>query len=55
MPFGRYNRHLLDLIMAGRATPSFIVFHELPLSAAADAYDKLDRRVDRCTKVLMHP
>ena len=30
----RYNRQLRDLIMAGRAKPSFVVSHELPLDQA---------------------
>ncbi len=51
----RYNRQLRDLIIAGRATPSFLVSHELPLSEAVDAYDKFDNRVDGYTKVLLHP
>ncbi|MBM0277169.1 glutathione-independent formaldehyde dehydrogenase [Micromonospora tarensis] len=54
-PVKRYNRQLRDLIIRGRATPSFIVSHELPLSAAATAYDRFDRRVDGYTKVLLHP
>ena len=54
-PVKRYNRQLRDLIMTGRATPSFIVSHEVPLSQAPDAYDKFDRRVDGYTKVLLKP
>jgi glutathione-independent formaldehyde dehydrogenase len=54
-PVARYNRHLRDLIVAGRASPSFIVSHELPLSEAAEGYDKFDKRVDGYTKVLLHP
>ena len=33
-PVKRYNEQLRDLIMAGRATPSLIVSHELPLIEA---------------------
>ena len=54
-PVARYNRHLRDLIIDGRATPSFIVSHEVPLDEAADAYDRFDKRVDGYTKVLLHP
>jgi len=54
-PVKRYNEKLRDLIIAGRATPSAVVSHELPLSAAADAYDKFDKRVDGYTKVILHP
>ena len=43
------------LIIAGQATPSLIVSHELPLTAAPEAYDKFDRRIDGYTKVLLHP
>ncbi|KDQ61902.1 hypothetical protein JAAARDRAFT_31385 [Jaapia argillacea MUCL 33604] len=50
-----YNRYLRDLIVAGRAKPSFVVSHEVSLDDAADAYDKFDRRVDGYTKVLLHP
>jgi len=54
-PVKRYNRQLRDLIITGRATPSFIVSHEIPLDEAPDAYDKFDRRVDGYTKVLLKP
>ncbi len=54
-PVKRYNRQLRDLILTGRAKPSFIVSHEVTLDEAPDAYDKFDRRVDGYTKVLMHP
>jgi glutathione-independent formaldehyde dehydrogenase len=50
-----YNRQLRDLIVAGRAKPSFIVSHELPLAQAPDAYEKFDKRVDGYTKVILHP
>jgi threonine dehydrogenase-like Zn-dependent dehydrogenase len=51
----KYNRYLRDLIVSGRAVPSQIVSHELPLSEAPDAYDKFDKRVDGYTKVLLKP
>lgn len=54
-PVKRYNRQLRDLILTGRATPSFIVSHEVPLTDAPDAYDKFDRRVEGYTKVLLKP
>nr|GAT48219.1 glutathione-independent formaldehyde dehydrogenase [Mycena chlorophos] len=50
-----YNRYLRDLIISGRAKPSFVVSHNVSLDDAADAYDKFDRRVDGYTKVLLHP
>ncbi len=51
----RYNAQLRDLIIAGRAKPSFVVSHELPLAAAPDAYEKFDKRIDGYTKVVLHP
>lgn len=50
-----YNRYLRDLIISGRAKPSFVVSHNLPLSEAPGAYEKFDKRVDGYTKVLLHP
>ncbi|WP_027942032.1 glutathione-independent formaldehyde dehydrogenase [Amycolatopsis taiwanensis] len=54
-PVKRYNRHLRDLIIAGRANPAFLVSHELGLDQAVEGYDKFDRREDGWTKVLLHP
>ena len=54
-PVKRYNRELRDLIIAGRATPSFIVSHELPLDDAVRGYDQFDKRIEGWTKVLLHP
>jgi glutathione-independent formaldehyde dehydrogenase len=54
-PVKRYNRELRDLIVAGKARPSFIVSHELPLAEAPTGYEKFDRREDGWTKVLLHP
>ncbi len=51
----RYNRYLRGLIVVGRAVPSQIVSHELPLSEAPDAYDKFDKRVDGYTKIVLKP
>lgn len=50
-----YNRHLRDLIAAGRAKPSFLVSHRLPLAEAPDAYNHFDRRDDGWTKVILKP
>lgn len=50
-----YNRYLRDLIVAGKAKPSFVVSHEIGIDDAEAAYDKFDRRVDGYTKVLIHP
>ena len=46
---------LRDLILAGKADPSFIVSHDLPLEAAPDAYAKFDKRADGYTKVILKP
>ena len=54
-PVKRYNEQLRDLIVAGRATPSLLVSHELPLTEAPGAYEKFDQRADGFTKVLLHP
>jgi len=51
----RYNRQLRDLISAGRAKPSFVVSHELPLDQAPGAYQKFDKRVEGYTKVVLKP
>lgn len=50
-----YNRQLRDLIVAGRATPSFVVSQRLPLRDAPDAYQRFDKREDGWTKVLLRP
>jgi len=51
----RYNRFLRDMIIEGRAKPSFVVSHELPLDQASSAYDKFDKRIEGFTKVVLHP
>jgi glutathione-independent formaldehyde dehydrogenase len=51
----RYNRHLRDLIIAGRAKPSFIVSNTVPLNDASTAYEKFDKRVEGYTKVILKP
>ncbi|RZU36141.1 glutathione-independent formaldehyde dehydrogenase [Streptomyces sp. BK022] len=51
----KYNRQLRDLIASGRARPSFVVSHELPLDDAPRAYDKFDKRIEGYTKVVLHP
>jgi glutathione-independent formaldehyde dehydrogenase len=54
-PVMRYNRQLRDLITTGRAQPSFLVSHELPLDQAPDAYNRFDKREAGWTKVLLKP
>lgn len=50
-----YNRYLRDLIIAGKAKPSFVVSHEVSLDDAPLAYEKFDKRIEGYTKVLIHP
>jgi len=51
----RYNRRLRSLIREGKAAPSFIVSHELPLDQGPDAYRNFDARENGWTKVVLHP
>ena len=46
---------LRDLIIAGKADPSFIVSQELDLDQAAEGYQHFDARDDGWTKVVLHP
>ncbi|MCY0991093.1 glutathione-independent formaldehyde dehydrogenase [Nannocystis sp. ILAH1] len=50
-----YNRQLLRLVTSGKALPSFVVSHELPLSSAPEAYKHFDRRDHGWTKVCLKP
>lgn len=50
-----YNRRLRDLITARKASPSFIISHELPLEQAPDAYKNFDERNSGWTKVVLKP
>ena len=54
-PVKQYNVYLRDLIIAGRAKPSFIVSHRLPLEDAPDAYEEFDKRSNGFTKILLKP
>jgi glutathione-independent formaldehyde dehydrogenase len=51
----RYNRRLRDLIVAGRVKPSVVVSQRLPLTSAADAFRRFDRREDGSIKVVLEP
>ncbi|MCJ1396846.1 hypothetical protein MMC11_000036 [Xylographa trunciseda] len=51
----KYNRYLRDLIIAGKAKPSFVVSHDIDIDDAPTAYEKFDKRIDGYTKVLIHP
>jgi glutathione-independent formaldehyde dehydrogenase len=50
-----YNRNLRDLIHHGKANPSMIISHELPLDEAPAAYKHFDNRDEGWTKVVLHP
>jgi glutathione-independent formaldehyde dehydrogenase len=50
-----YNRELRDLIHQGKARPSFIVSHKLPLGEAPNAYQHFDARDYGWTKVVLKP
>ena len=48
----KYNRHLRDMIISGRAKPSVVVSHPSePLNNAPTAYEKFDKRIEGYTKV----
>lgn len=48
----KYNRYLRDMIISGRADPSFVVSHEIGIDEAPQAYKKFDQRIEGYTKVL---
>lgn len=49
-PVKRYNRQLRDVIAAGKATPSWIVSHEISLDQAADGVERVElEQTPRCT------
>ncbi|MQA64037.1 MAG: alcohol dehydrogenase catalytic domain-containing protein [Actinophytocola sp.] len=50
-----YNRQLRDLIIEGRATPSFVVSKRLPLEDAPEAYERFDNRERGYSKVVLKP
>lgn len=54
-PVKKYNRRLRDLIAGDKATPSWIVSHDLPLDQGPEAYQHFDARDDGWTKVVLHP
>jgi len=54
-PVKSYDQHLRNLIHAGKATPSFVISHQLPLEQAPQAYQHFDSRDNGWTKVTLSP
>lgn len=50
-----YNRQLRALIHSGKAKPSFLVSHELPLEDAPEAYARFNERKEGWTKIILKP
>jgi len=50
-----YNRELRDLIIEGRADPSWVVSHRVGLDEAPEMYEQFDNREEGVTKVLLEP
>jgi glutathione-independent formaldehyde dehydrogenase len=51
----RYTAALRDLVIAGRARPSIVVTHHVPLSDAPTMYSRFDRRLDGIIEAVFHP
>lgn len=51
----RYDRQLRDMIIEGRADPSFVVSHRVGLDEAPEMYERFDNREEGFTKVLLEP
>ena len=49
----RYTVHLRDLIVSGRAKPSFVVSHHITFEEVEEAYKKFDQRKDGYLKVVL--
>ncbi|KTG11126.1 aldehyde dehydrogenase [Haloprofundus marisrubri] len=50
-----YNRQLRDMIIEGRADPTFVVSHRVGLDEAPEMYERFDNREEGVTKVLLEP
>ncbi|ELZ34554.1 formaldehyde dehydrogenase [Halogeometricum pallidum JCM 14848] len=50
-----YNRQLRDLIIEGKADPSFYVSHRVGIDEAPEMYERFDNREEGVTKVLLEP
>ncbi|MFC6825441.1 glutathione-independent formaldehyde dehydrogenase [Halopelagius fulvigenes] len=51
----QYNRQLRDLIIEGRADPSWVVSHRVGLDEAPEMYERFDNRDEGVTKVVLEP
>lgn len=49
----RYMKPLLDLILADKIDPSFVISHRLKLDDGPDAYKMFDEKKDDCIKVVL--
>lgn len=54
-PVKRYSEQLRDMVIDGRAKPSFIISQHVPLEDAPEAYKQFDRRAAGYTKVIFKP
>jgi len=50
-----YNRKLRDMIISGKADPSWVVSHRVGLDEAPEMYEAFDNREEGVTKVLLEP
>ncbi|USZ73042.1 glutathione-independent formaldehyde dehydrogenase [Natronosalvus halobius] len=51
----QYNRQLRDMIIEGRADPSWVVSHRVDLEEAPEMYERFDEREEGVIKVLLEP
>jgi glutathione-independent formaldehyde dehydrogenase len=51
----QYNKQLRDMIIEGRADPSWVVSHRVDLEEGPEMYRKFDEREEGVTKVLLEP
>lgn len=54
-PVARFAPALCNMIVEGKAKPSFLVTQRLPLEAAPEAYAKFEQRIEGYTKVILRP
>ena len=49
----RYNVHLRNMIVSGRAKPSFVVSHHITFEEVEEAYKEFNQRKDGYVKVVL--